>query len=112
MVEASTGPASRFAGPRLSGGRMPAVSMISNAVVMADVDRDRDLDLVFAVGMYFPNSDDQDRIYVNDGTGVFTDETATRMPVDQDDTQAVAARASSASRSMPRRFSCNRLPPA
>jgi hypothetical protein len=43
---------------------------------LADVDFDRDLDL------YFPNNLKQNQLWLNDGTGMFTDVTATNLPVE------------------------------
>lgn len=50
-------------------------------VDFADVDADGDLDLVFA--NVFPA---QDRLFLNDGKGHFTDVTATHLPKDQEPT--------------------------
>ena len=64
--------------------RMPPDSDFSKAVALGDVDGDGDNDLVFG------NSGQQNRLYLNDGTGRFTDATAARMPPDSDHTFAVA----------------------
>jgi hypothetical protein len=65
-----------------SAARLPATMYSSARIALGDIDNDGDLD------MYICNSgtsnrfgSGQNRIYVNDGTGVFTDETATRHPV-------------------------------
>ncbi len=60
-----------------TAGRMPARWDTTPAVRLADVDGDGDLDAAFA------NDRSQDRLYLNDGGGVFTDVTATHMPTDQ-----------------------------
>lgn len=57
---------------------------ISNGVEAVDVDRDGDLDLVFANAW-------QDFLWINDGRGNFTDETRDRLPPDQDTTQDFTA---------------------
>ncbi|MCA8963831.1 MAG: VCBS repeat-containing protein, partial [Planctomycetes bacterium] len=68
--------------------RMPAETSQTSAVVLGDVDGDGDLDLV--LGQYgFPGGQ-PNRLYTNDGTGTFSDATATRMPPDCDPTNAVA----------------------
>lgn len=51
-----------------------------------DVDGDGDLDILFANTILFTAHDPQNRLFVNDGSGVFTDETASRLPVDADKT--------------------------
>ncbi|MEM7205934.1 MAG: VCBS repeat-containing protein [Planctomycetota bacterium] len=67
-----------------TAGRMPLASDRTRAVAMGDVDGDGDGDLVLA------NDRTQNRLYLNDGNGVFTDATAARMPVENDYTLAVA----------------------
>jgi len=56
----------------------------TRGVIMGDVDGDNDLDIVFA------NKDGQDRLYVNDGSGVFTDVTLTHFPEDYDNIRGIA----------------------
>lgn len=57
--------------------RLPAgFTQQGKALVVADVDNDGDLDAVFANG--FGN---QPALLINDGSGVFTNQTATRFPV-------------------------------
>ena len=63
---------------------LPVDTNATSELAMGDVDGDGDLDLV--CGNYF----NQNRLYVNDGTGRFTDVTAAQMPVDFDFTTAVA----------------------
>ncbi|MEM7204524.1 MAG: VCBS repeat-containing protein [Planctomycetota bacterium] len=53
-------------------------------IACGDVDGDGDIDLIVA------NYRQQNQLYVNDGTGAFTDVTAEQMPADADRTQAVA----------------------
>ena len=52
---------------------------------LGDVDGDDDLDILFAnVNAFVANADVQNRILINNGSGVFTDETDQRYPVDED----------------------------
>src|SRR5262245_9439228 len=68
-----------------TAARMPVPGPIyTMAVALGDVDGDGDLDLV--LGGY----GQQSRLYLNDGTGTFTDATAARMPVRIDATWAMA----------------------
>ncbi|MBN1862560.1 MAG: VCBS repeat-containing protein [Dehalococcoidales bacterium] len=56
----------------------------TRGLVMGDVDGDSDLDVVFA------NKDWQNRLYLNDGSGVFSDFTLTNLPEDYDNTRRLA----------------------
>jgi hypothetical protein len=57
---------------------------------LGDVDCDGDLDIYFAnVHHVVPNSDPADRLLINDGDGVFSDQTAERLPGDALDTWEV-----------------------
>ncbi len=56
----------------------------TRGVIMGDVDGDRDLDVVFA------NKDGQNRLYINDGSGVFEDVTLTHFPEDNDNSRGMA----------------------
>jgi hypothetical protein len=48
-----------------------------------DVDGDGDLDILFAnVSAFVEDADPRNRLLINDGTGVFTDETEARLPPD------------------------------
>jgi len=53
----------------------PGIALQGKGVTVCDVDNDGDIDIVIATA--FGN---QPRILINDGTGHFTDETATRFP--------------------------------
>ncbi len=70
-------------------GRMPMDDDATTALALGDVDGDGDLDLV--VGNLLLNGvSGQNRLYLNDGSGNFTDATARLMPVVNDPTAAVA----------------------
>ena len=58
----------------VTSSRLPAVQDLTHDLALGDVDGDGDLDLVVA-NSYSPN-----RLYLNDGAGVFTDVTAAQMP--------------------------------
>ena len=59
-------------------GRLPAETDPTRATALCDVDSDGDLDLFSA--NYVPNTDLRiNRLYINDGTGVFADETSARL---------------------------------
>jgi RHS repeat-associated protein len=60
----------------VTDSRLPALSQVSMSAQLGDVDGDGDLDLVVA------NRGSQNRLWLNDGTGVFTDATATHLPSD------------------------------
>jgi len=64
-----------------SATRLPATTLGSSRAQFADIDNDGDLDLYFTNGGASRWGSGQNRIYVNNGAGVFTDETATRHPV-------------------------------
>jgi hypothetical protein len=65
---------------------------ISADVRLADVDGDGDLDALVSNENPFdpsPTGGDQNRLWVNDGHGLFTDETASRLPAANDQTGAM-----------------------
>lgn len=65
-----------------SRARMPAPGNVeARKVTPADIDRDGDFDLYFA-HVSWQGRSAQDRLYINDGRGVYTDETATRLPAE------------------------------
>jgi hypothetical protein len=55
-------------------------------VSAGDIDNDGDLDLFLANVRFIPTKNPQNRLLLNDGTGHFTDATATQLPTDGDDT--------------------------
>jgi len=68
---------------------MPIDSDPSFAVAAGDVDGDGDLDLVFGNSITSQSGSGQNRLYLNDGRGRFTDVTASQLPVAKDPTYAV-----------------------
>lgn len=65
---------------------MPLDSACTNSIALADVDGDGDLDAVLA-----NQNSQQDRLYLNDGLGSFSDVTAARLPADTLATEVVLA---------------------
>ncbi len=61
--------------------RLPPISMSSSRAQFADIDNDGDLDLFFVNGGTSRFGCGQYRVFVNNGLGFFTDETATRFPI-------------------------------
>lgn len=55
-------------------------------VTLADIDADKDLDLFFANVAFRAGMLRQDRLLINNGSGVFTDETSSRIPFDDENT--------------------------
>ena len=66
--------------------RMPPLLDLTLAVALGDVDADGDPDLVFGSAA----SSQRNRLYLNDGTGTFTDATMAQMPTGAALTRAVA----------------------
>ncbi|MEM7229251.1 MAG: VCBS repeat-containing protein [Planctomycetota bacterium] len=60
---------------------LPNITLSSSRGQFGDIDNDGDLDIYITSGAGSRFSCGQYRIYVNDGTGVFTDETNTRHPI-------------------------------
>jgi hypothetical protein len=60
-----------------TAARMPAVVRETRALVLGDVDGDGDLDMVLGNGL---SQGQMQSLFLNDGTGTFTDESAGRMP--------------------------------
>ena len=71
-----------------AASRLPASAFgaqVASAVILGDVDGDSDLDIFVANGVSsfgVPRNDPilLNRLWINDGSGVFTDETSTRLP--------------------------------
>ena len=72
-----------------SAARLPAIPMASFCVCAGDVDNDGDLDVVFTDGATFGGVPTQARLYLNDGSGFFTNATATNLPNDTYNAQDV-----------------------
>ncbi len=73
--------------------RLPAANAKEETrnVDLADVDRDGDLDLHYAnVLLFVPDADPQDRLLMNDGSGHFSDETESRLPLEDESTMTAA----------------------
>lgn len=65
-----------------SAARLPNILMSSSRAQFGDVDNDGDLDLAFCnSGATSRFGSGQPRLYLNDGTGVYTDVTAANVPV-------------------------------
>lgn len=67
-----------------TSGRLPYFNQLTMDVIFHDLDSDDDLDLVAA------NRGTQNRIYINNGSGVFTDESLSRLGQDSDLTYSIA----------------------
>ncbi|HET6204992.1 MAG TPA: FG-GAP-like repeat-containing protein [Planctomycetota bacterium] len=67
---------------------LPALPQATQAVALGDMDGDGDLDALVGNGPY--GAAQQNRLQLNDGTGVFTDVTAANLPALLDSPRAVA----------------------
>ncbi len=72
----------------VSAAQLPADNDASTDVIAIDVDGDSDSDLVIANST---NPGQQNRLYLNDGSGQFSDATATHLPQRADRTSVIAA---------------------
>jgi hypothetical protein len=68
---------------------MPSIRLVSFGLCAGDVDNDGDQDVVVTDGGTFGGVATQQYLYLNNGSGVFTDATASRMPVDNYNAQDV-----------------------
>lgn len=75
----------------VSAARLPAVSAFWNRPIVRDFDNDGDLDLFLPTGRAVPNVFEQDRLYLNNGAGIFTDATSTHLPAAGDLTMGAAS---------------------
>src|SRR5207249_2862794 len=63
-----------------TASRLPNITLSSSRAEFADVDNDGDLDLYIVNGGTSRFGTAQGKLYLNDGTGHFTDVTTARMP--------------------------------
>lgn len=63
--------------------RLPAISDESREVELADLDGDGDLDLIYANVNLSGKVSPQNRILINNGQGLFQDQTESRLPLDE-----------------------------
>lgn len=74
----------------ITAGNLPSDDRRTEAALFVDVDGDGDVDLVHG-NTPFTGASGQNRLFLNDGSGAFTDVTATHLPADQDYTSSLAA---------------------
>ncbi len=72
-----------------SATNLPSTTLDSFCVCAGDVDDDGDLDLVFTDGASLGGTAAQSHLFLNDGSAVFTDATATNLPADTFNAQDV-----------------------
>jgi hypothetical protein len=71
-------------------GALPTAGRETRAIALADVDGDGDLDLIEGNAGSSPQFAQQNRLLLNDGSGLFTDATATALPARADFTFGIA----------------------
>ena len=65
--------------------RLPkGLNIETRKVTFADVDGDGDLDVFLSNVQFIPGKDPQNRLYMNDGTGNFTDVSMNQLPLEND----------------------------
>ncbi len=70
-----------------SASRLPqGLNLETRKAAFGDVDDDDDLDIFLSNVMFIPGKDRQNRLYINDGNGNFSDSTSIKLPTDNDDT--------------------------
>ncbi|MFQ5506997.1 MAG: FG-GAP repeat domain-containing protein, partial [Planctomycetota bacterium] len=74
----------------LTATNMPKAIDPTLGVAVADFDGDKDLDLFFGNGGPWRARGQQNRLYLNDGKGRFSDATSTLLPRDTDQTESIA----------------------
>ena len=70
-----------------STNRLPAgLNIETRKVTFGDVDGDNDLDIFLSNVAFIPGKNQQNRLFLNDGSGIFSDATSTNLPPDNDHT--------------------------
>ncbi|MFN4253385.1 MAG: FG-GAP-like repeat-containing protein [Saprospiraceae bacterium] len=66
-----------------TAARLPAgLNIETRKVAFGDVEGDGDLDIFLSNVAFLPGKNPQNRLFINDGAGHFTDKTATQLPTD------------------------------
>ena len=65
---------------------LPVLNIETRKASAADIDADGDADLFLSNVAFISGRDRQNRLLLNDGTGIFSDATLTQLPVDHDHT--------------------------